>query len=351
MEYKILGSTGVKISSFCLGTDNFADPTPEKESINILDAAIDAGINLFDTGDVYADGEGERIIGRALKNNGKRHDILIATKVDHGEPQPGLPHGFAQSHLTKKSNYISPNLYGHTRLSIIKACEKSLKRLKTDYIDLYQLHRPSSIVPIEETLDVLTDLIKQGKIRYIGCSTHPAWKVAESIRISEKCHFSKISTEQSPYNLLDRRIENELIPMCEYYGLGLITWAPLAMGVLAGRYKKNKQSPKNSRAILRGGFYADRVNERGIDAGLKFNKIAINLGLTSAQLAVLWVKHQKGVTAPLIGPRTIKQLKEFIKIIDMSIDESVCDLCDQIVPPGSAVADFHNTAPWMKMRI
>ena len=166
-----------------------------------------------------------------------------------------------------------------------------------------------------------------------------------------KNHFSKIATEQSPYNLLDRRIENELMPMCEYYGLGLITWAPLAMGVLAGRYKKNEQNPKNSRAILRGGFYADRVNERGIDAGLKLNKIAINLGLTSAQLAVLWVKHQKGVTAPLIGPRTIKQLKEFIKIIDTSIDESVCELCDQIVPPGSAVADFHNTAPWMKMRI
>ena len=236
-------------------------------------------------------------------------------------------------------------------MSIIKACEKSLNRLKTDFIDLYQLHRPSSIVPIEETLDVLTDLKKQGKIRYIGCSTHPAWKVAESIRISEKNHFSKIATEQSPYNLLDRRIENELKPMCEYYDLGLIAWAPLAMGVLAGRYKTNQQSPKNSKAILRGGFYADRVNKKGIEAGLKLNKIAENLGLTSAQLAVLWVKHQKGVTAPLIGPRTIKHLKEFIKIFDKSIDESVCELCDQIVPPGSAVADFHNTAPWMKMKI
>jgi aryl-alcohol dehydrogenase-like predicted oxidoreductase len=123
------------------------------------------------------------------------------------------------------------------------------------------------------------------------------------------------------------------------------------MGVLAGRYKTNQQSPKNSKAILRGGFYADRVNKKGIEAGLKLNKIAENLGLTSAQLAVLWVKHQKGVTAPLIGPRTIKHLKEFIKIFDKSIDESVCELCDQIVPPGSAVADFHNTAPWMKMKI
>ena len=351
MEYRILGSTGVKISSFCLGTDNFADPTPEKESIEILNAAIDAGINLFDTGDVYADGEGERIIGRALKNNGKRHDILIATKVDHGEPQPGLPHGFAQSHLTKKSNCVTPNSHGHSRLSIIKACEKSLKRLKTDYIDLYQLHRPSSIVPIEETLDVLNDLIRQGKVRYIGCSTHPAWKVAESIRISEKNNFSKIVTEQSPYNLLDRRIENELIPMCEHYGLGLIAWAPLAMGVLAGRYKKNNKNPSNSRANLRGGFYADRVNERGIEAGVKLKIIAEKWGLTSAQLAVLWVKHQKGVTAPLIGPRTIKQLKDFIKIFDIDIDDSIIEECDKIVPQGSAIADFHNTAPWMKMEI
>ena len=351
MEYKILGKTGVKVSSFCLGTDNFADPTPEKESIQILETAIDAGINLLDTGDVYADGEGEKIIGKALKNNGKRHEILIATKVDHGEPQPGLPYGFAQSHLTKKSKFYSPNLYGHTRISIINACEKSLKRLKTDYIDLYQLHRPSSIVPIEETLGVLTDLIKQGKIRYIGCSTHPAWKVAESIRISEKNQFSKIVTEQSPYNLLDRRIENELIPMCENYGLGLITWGPLAMGVLAGRYKKNKKNPLNSRASLRGGFYVKRVNDRGIEAGMKLDKIAKTLGFSSAQLAVLWVKHQKGVTAPLIGPRTTKQLKDFVKIFDKNINESIIELCDKIVPPGSAVADFHNTAPWMKMKI
>ena len=139
--------------------------------------------------------------------------------------------------------------------------------------------------------------------------------------------------------------------MCEYYDLGLIAWAPLAMGVLAGRYKTNQQSPKNSKAILRGGFYADRVNKKGIEAGLKLNKIAENLGLTSAQLAVLWVKHQKGVTAPLIGPRTIKQLKDFIKIFDIDIDDSIIKECDEIVPQGSAIADFHNTAPWMKMEI
>ena len=351
MEYKILGSTGVKISAFCLGTDNFADPTPEKESVKILETAMNAGINLLDTGDVYADGEGEKIIGRTLKNNRKRHDILIATKVDHGEPQPGHPYGFAQSHLTKKSNFFSPNLYGHSRLSIINACEKSLKRLKTDYIDLYQLHRPSSIVPLEETLGILNDLIKQGKIRYIGCSTHPAWKVAESIRLSEKNNFSKIVTEQSPYNLLDRRIENELIPMCENYGLGLITWAPLAMGVLAGRYKKNEKNPLKSRAVLRGSFYAERVNERGIEAGIKLDKIAKELGLSSAQLALLWVKNQKGITAPLIGPRTVKQLEDFINIFEKTIDDTVFEMCDKIVPPGTAIADFHNTAPWMKMKV
>ena len=341
MKFKKLGNTDLKVSLICLGTMTWGKQNNQKEAFEQMDYAVSQGINFFDTAEMYAVpctketfGKTEIIIGNWFKEKKNREKIILATKVSG----PGL-------------SWIRGGDLQYTKRNITSAIEGSLKRLRTDYIDLYQLHRPSSIVPIEETLDVLTDLIKQGKIRYIGCSTHPAWKVAESIRISEKKHFSKIVTEQSPYNLLDRRIENELIPMCEYYGLGLITWAPLAMGVLAGRYKKNEQTPKNSRAILRGGFYADRVNERGIEAGLKLNKIAENLGLTSAQLAVLWVKHQKGVTAPLIGPRTIKQLKEFIKIIDKSIDESVCELCDQIVPPGSAVADFYNTAPWMKMKI
>ena len=343
MEYRILGRTGVKVSSLCLGTDNFADPTPEKESRRILDMALDAGINLIDTGDIYADGEGEKIIGRAMKANGKRHQTLLATKVDHGRRRPGYS-------LDDPSLY-GVNDFGHSRLHLIRACENSLKRLQTDYIDLYQLHRPSPDIPWEEQLGTLTDLVQQGKIRYIGCSTHPAWSVMEAIMTSELKGYARFVCEQPPYNLLDRRIENELVPLCQKHGVGLIAWAPMAMGVLAGRYTSSTTYPENSRAALRGGFYADRVTQRGIEVGMEFTKIAEGLGLTPAQLAILWVKDQPGITAPLIGPRTVNQLIDLIPIKDMKLDDETRAACDALVPEGSVVADFHNTANWMKMQI
>ena len=173
MEYRVLGRTGVQVSSICLGTDNFADPTPADEATRILNRALEAGINLLDTGDVYADGEGEKIIGRALKENGLRHQTLIATKVDHGQRRPGLS--------VDDPATIAPNACGHSRLNVIRACESSLRRLQTDYIDLYQIHRHSPDIPIDETLSALNDLVRQGKVRYIGCSTHPAWAVMEAV--------------------------------------------------------------------------------------------------------------------------------------------------------------------------
>ena len=343
MEYRTLGRTGVQVSSLCLGTDNFADPTPEKQARQILDMALDAGINLVDTGDIYADGEGEKIIGRAIKANGRRHQTLIATKVDHGRRRPGYT-------LDDPSLY-APNDVGHSRMHLIRACENSLKRLQTDYIDLYQLHRPSPEIPWDEQLGALTDLVRQGKVRYIGCSTHPAWSVMEAVMTSELKGYARFVCEQPPYNLLDRRIENELIPLCQNHGLGLIAWAPMAMGVLAGRYKSDTSYPDNSRAALRGGFYADRVTRRGIEVGMEFTKIAENLGLTPAQLSILWVKDQPGITAPLIGPRTVDQLASLIPVKDMTLDDETRVACDALVPPGSVVADFHNTANWMKMQV
>ena len=294
MEYRGLGWTGVNVSSLCLGTDNFADPTPEEEAARILDIALDAGINMVDTGDVYADGEGEKIIGRALKANGKRHQTLIATKVDHGRRRPG--------YSLDDPALFGPNDHGHSRLNIIRACENSLKRLDTDYIDLYQIHRPSPDIPWEEQIGALDDLVHQGKVRYIGCSTHAPWTVMEAIMVSELKNYVRFVCEQPPYNLLDRRIENELVPLCQKHGLGLVAWAPMAMGVLAGRYTSADTFPENSRAALRGGFYADRVTKRGIEVGLEFSKLAENIGLTPAQLAILWVRDQPGITAPLIGP-------------------------------------------------
>ncbi len=342
-EYRTLGSrTGVKVSPLCLGTDNFADPTPEEECARILETAMDAGINLIDTGDVYAEGEGERVIGRTLKNNGRRHEMLIATKVDHGRRTVGAT-------LEDFTDEIGPNEYGHSRLNIIRACEGSLKRLQTDYIDLYQLHRPSPEMPFDEMLRALDDLVRAGKVRYIGCSTHPAWMVAEAIMTSELKGYVRFVCEQPPYNLLDRRIENELIPMCERLGVGLITWAPMAMGVLAGRYLSDSDFPEGSRAALRGGFYADRVTRAGVEVGREFAKLAADIDLTAAQLAILWTKDQPGITAPLIGPRTLAHLEDLLPVLDMNLSDEVRAACDALVPPGSVVADFHNTADWMKM--
>lgn len=332
MEYRRLGRSGVKIAPLALGTDNFVNPTPEDEAKEIINRALDAGINLIDTSNSYAQGESERIIGRALQENGRRHQTLIATKVHY-------PTG------------SGPNDRGNGRLHLIQACEDSLRRLQTDYIDLYQLHRPDFDVPIEETLSALTDLVRQGKVRYIGSSTAPAWKVMEAIMVSELKGYVRFVSEQPPYNLLDRRIENELIPLCQAYGVGILPWSPLAMGILAGRYTNTTAYPEKSRAQLRGGIYAERISARGVEVGNQFVKLAADEGISAAQLAVLWVKDQPGVTAPLIGPRTLEQLEHFLPVLQMRLEDSIREACDALVPPGSAVANFHNSAPWMKMRL
>ena len=332
MEYRTLGRTGVKTAPLALGTDNFTNPTPEAESIQIINRALDAGINLIDTSNSYAKGESERIIGRALAENGRRAEVIIATKA-HYPTGPG------------------PNERGNSRLHLLKACEDSLRRLQTDHIDLYQLHRPVFDIPIEETLGALTDLVRQGKVRYIGSSTAPAWKVLEAVLTSELKGYARFVSEQPPYNLLDRRIENELVPMAQSHGLGLITWSPLAMGILAGRYPKGAAPPPESRATLRGGIYAERVTPRAVEVGHEFVQLARQHGYDPAQLATLWVKDQPGVTAPLIGPRALEQLEHFLPVLELSLPDEVRTACDALVPPGSAVANFHNSAPWMKMKL
>ncbi len=217
MEYRSLGRTGVMVSPLCLGAMNFGGPTEEAESIAIIDRALEAGINFIDTANVYNRGESERIVGKALQRNGQRERVVLATKV-HGSMGDG------------------PNEQGNSRYHIIKACEDSLVRLQTDHIDLYQLHRPSLTIPQDETLRAFDDLVRAGKVRYIGCSTHPAWMVMEALAISEKMTLARYVSEQPPYNLLDRRIENELIPLAQKYGLAILPWSPLAGGILAGKY-------------------------------------------------------------------------------------------------------------------
>ena len=328
MEHRLLGRTGVKIAPLALGTDNFANPTPEDESIRIVHAAVDAGINLIDTSNSYAAGEAERIVGKALRDGGRRDKVLIATKV-HYPTGPG------------------PNDRGNSRLHIIRACEESLCRLGVDHIDLYQTHRPDMDVPLTETLGALDDLVRAGKVRYIGSSTAPAWHVVESVMTSEMHKLAAIVCEQSPYNLLDRRIENELVPACRRHGLGLLTWSPLAMGMLAGRYSSADAPAADSRVAARGGIYAERVTARGVEVGNRFAAMARRLGHDPAQLAVLWAMDQPGVTAPILGPKTVAQLEGLLPVLDMTLGDDERAAADELVAPGSVVASFFNSAAWM----
>ncbi len=332
MDYRTLGRTGLQVAPLCLGTDNFVNPTPETEAIQIIERALDAGINLIDTSNNYGAGESERIIGKALHANGRRDEVILATKFHY-------PVG------------SGPNDRGNSRRHLIQACEDSLRRLQTDYIDLYQTHRPDFAIPLDETLRGLDDLVRAGKVRYIGSSTAPAWHVMEAIMVSELKGYVRFASEQSPYNLLDRRIENELVPMCQRHGLGLITWSPLAMGMLAGRYERADAPPTNSRAVLRGGIYAERVTAAGVTVGNQFAALASEHGLDPAQAAVLWVKDQPGITAPLIGPRTLAQLENLLPLLEQELPANLRNAADELVAPGGVVASFFNSAPWMKWKI
>jgi 1-deoxyxylulose-5-phosphate synthase len=332
MEYRSLGRTGVMVSPLCLGAMNYPSPTPEDESIAIILRALDAGINFIDTANVYNNGESERVVGKALKDSGRRTEVVLATKV-HGQMGDG------------------PNDSGNSRFHVLRACEDSLRRLQTDHIDLYQLHRPSLAIPQDETLRALDDLVTAGKVRYIGCSTHPAWMVMEALATSERFGLARYISEQPPYNLLDRRIENELVPLAQRYGLALLPWSPLAGGILAGRYLNRNEYPENSRASRAGSMFTDRITQKGNAVAAELDKMAKECGLSLSQLALLWVKDQPGVTSPIIGPRTMAQLEDAVGILDKNLDDSDRPLFDALVHPGNVVADFHNSNPWMKARI
>jgi aryl-alcohol dehydrogenase-like predicted oxidoreductase len=332
MEYRKLGRSGVLVSPLCLGAMNFGGVTNEADSFTIMQKAVDAGINFIDTANVYNKGESERVVGKFLKDSNLRDRIVLATKVN-GRMGDG------------------PNDAGLSRYHIVKACEDSLQRLQTDHIDLYQLHRPPAHPP-EETLRALDDLIRAGKVLYIGCSTHPAWMVMEAISISERFGLNRYISEQPPYNLLDRRIENELVPLCQKYDMAILPWSPLAMGILAGRYPKPDSYPEGSRAILwDSSMVRARISQRGIDVGQAVAKMAQERGLTASQFALLWNKDQPGITAPIIGPRTLAHLEDALGILDKTLDDADRPLFDELVHPGNAVADFHNSNDWMKARI
>jgi aryl-alcohol dehydrogenase-like predicted oxidoreductase len=324
------------VSSLCLGVMNFGGVTSAEDSIAMIDRALDAGINFIDTANVYNGGESEVVLGKALKANGKRESIVLATKVN-GAMGDGL------------------NDRGISRYHIMKACEDSLRRLQTDHIDLYQLHRPSLTIPQDETLRALDDLVRTGKVRYIGSSTFPAWMVMEGLSVSEQHNLVRFVSEQPPYNLLDRRIENELVPLCRKYDIALLPWSPLAGGILAGRYSSNGTAaghfPEGSRAERMGTTFQDRVTDRGLNAAQRVSELAHEHGMTASQFALLWCKDQPGITAPILGPRTMSHLEDALGIADKKLDDADRARLDELVHPGTAVADFHNSNEWMKARV
>ena len=332
MKKRRLGKTDLLISPFCLGTMNFGKLISRENAHSIIRLANDFGVNFYNVADFDYGETSQVIMGEAFSNYLNRQDIILSVEIcgkDMNVPQ-------------------NPNL---TCTYIKSACEKALFRLKTDYIDLYNVPRPNPNIPIEETLYALSDLQREGKIRYYGCSTFPAWMVMESISSAEKMQIDGFVTEQPPYNLLERRVENELVPLAMKYGISLIPWAPLAQGVLTGRYKDITNIPADSRAKILGGVYSERVTAKGIEAWKQFHMIAKSLSLTDAQAAYVWVKNRPCVAAPIVGVRDCNQLSELLKVIDLGFSQEEYDLFDSINPSGTSIVDFYNTAPWMKMKI
>ncbi len=319
MELRPLGRTGVQVSQLCLGTMMFGTwgETDHDESIRVIHAALDAGINFVDTADVYSRGESEEIVGKALAG-GRRDDVVLATKV-HG------------------SMGDDPNQRGNSRRWIMTEVENSLRRLGTDWIDLYQIHRPEPDTDIDETLGALTDLVRQGKVRYIGSSTFPAEAIVEAQWTAERRGRERFVCEQPPYSLLARGIEADVLPACERYGMAVIPWSPLAGGYLSGRYRRGAEATESRRVqMLPQRFDMSRPeNRRKIEAVYELTDLADEAGLTMIQLALGFVSEHPAVTAPIIGPRTMEHLESQLAAADVKLSADVLDRIDEIVAPGT----------------
>src|SRR3954465_10304119 len=328
MELRYLGRTGIRVSPLCLGCMMFGGKTSAEDSQRIIDHSIDAGINFLDTANVYNDGKSEEVTGEVLVRNGHRHHIVLATKV-HGNMH--------------KDDKLEPNQWGNSRRQIIEQCDASLNRLKTDWIDLYQIHRPHVDCPIDETLRAMDDLIRAGKVRYIGCSTFAAWQVVEWLWGSDSHHLNRFVTEQPPYNLLDRRIERELLPMLKTYGFGVIPWSPLAGGFLSGKYCRDGQKPADGGSSDGTHFRAPKImnNDAAYDAVEKIEALAKTKGCTISQLALAWVMQRDGITSPIIGPRTFEQLEDNLKAMNVKLAEDDLKHLDEVCPPGGMIVPFY----------
>ncbi len=322
METRTLGRTGVRVSPLCLGAMMFGGwgNTDHDDCIRIIHRALDAGINFIDTADVYARGESEEIVGKALAG-GRRDRVVLATKV----------HGTMGD---------DPNEFGNSRRWIIREVENSLRRLKTDWIDLYQIHRPEPDTDIDETLGALTDLVRAGKVRYIGSSTFPASQIVQAQWVARERGRERFVCEQPPYSMLVRGVEADVLPTAQRHGMAVIPWSPLAGGWLTGRYRLGVDIPQSRRAERIPSRYDMSLpeNQRKLEAADALARVADEAGLTLIEMAIAFVIRHPAVTAAIIGPRTMEHLESQLTAADVSLSDDVLDRIDEIVRPGVNVS-------------
>jgi aryl-alcohol dehydrogenase-like predicted oxidoreductase len=335
MRYRTLGATGIEVSTHCLGAMMFgAVGNPDHEdSARIIHAALDQGINFVDTADMYSSGESEEIVGKALK--GRRDDVVLATKVH-------FPMG------------EGPNRGGNSRRWIVHEVEQSLRRLDTEWIDLYQIHRPDPRTDIEETLSTLTDLVSQGKIRSFGCSTFPAEEIVDAYYVAERRGFGKFRTEQPPYSMVTRGIERSLLPTAQRLNMGVLTWSPLASGFLSGKVRKDQPVDlATGRAALTPHRFDPSLpaNASKFVAVERLVEVADGIGRTLPELALAFVTSHPAVTSVITGPRTMDQLDGLLKGADLTLDDDVLDRIDEIVPPGTDLHHYQSDGLWESLAL
>lgn len=322
MHYRPLGRTGIHVSPYCLGAMMFGKMAnaDHHECVRMIHRALDGGINFIDTADAYSQGDSEMVVGKALK--GRRHGVVLATKGFH-------PMG------------SDPNQRGGSRRWLSRAVEDSLRRLETDYIDLYQLHRPDPDTDIEETLSVLTDLMRQGKLRAIGSSSFPAADIVEAQWVAERRGIARFRTEQPPYSILNRSIEREVLPACQRYGMGVLAWSPLAKGMLTGKYRKGRPQPDSLRVKF---FPSAMSDEASLDAVDRLIPLAESAGLTLMHMALAFVVAHPALSSAIIGPRTMEQLDGLLAGSEVALSDELLDRIDEVVPPGVDVAPLEGAA-------
>jgi len=297
MKYKSLGKAGVKVSELCLGTMIYGRQVDEASSVKIIKRAVEQGINFIDTADVYTEGGSEEIVGKAIE--GMRDDIVLATKV-RGRTGPG------------------PNDEGLSRKHIMQNVEASLRRLRTDYIDLYQVHRPDPTTPLKETLTALNDLVRAGKVHYVGCSNFPAWQLEKALRTCDANDLEPFISVQPRYNIIDREIERELLPLCIEEGIGVIPYSPLAGGFLTGKYQPDKPAPEGSRGQLRPEWISHNFTPRNQAILQELERLSKETGMSMSQLSLAWLLANPAITSPIIGASQLEQLEENIDVVNHS---------------------------------